>query len=242
MSLRTVIIEDEKRALNLIVDYVKQTPSLELIACFQNGVEGLSFINRNKVDLVLLDINLPDISGIELASSFADRPITIFTTANPSHALKGYEVDALDYLVKPILFPRFIKAIEKAIDKFELNQLRRKGNLRGEEPHSKNDQFMFVKVENHRSKIEFQKIRYLEAYGDYIKIHMVGDSIILTLQTMSQILEKLPQNIFVRIHRSYIINLAHVDVVEKDHVIVGNEDITIGKSFRENFLALLGKD
>lgn len=244
MKLRTVVIEDEKPALNLIVDYVGKTPSLDLVASFQSGIEGLDFINRNTIDLVLLDIHLPEISGIEIATNILTNPMIVFTTANPDYAIEGYELDVLDYLLKPIVFPRFLKAVSKAVKQFELNKLEEvetpsTHNTAETESEKPSPSFMFVKVDNRRIKQNLDEVLYIEANGDYVSIHTTQNTAILSLQTMSQVLEKLPKSSFVRIHRSYIVNLKHVDIVEKDHLLIGDLDLTIGKSYRANFLKLV---
>lgn len=244
MAIRTVIIEDERRALDLMIDYVNRTPSLELAASFQNGIEGLDYVNRNPVDLLLLDIHLREISGIDIANNLVNAPLIIITTANPSYAVEGFELDVLDYLVKPIVLPRFLKAIARAVKKIDLLEQ----EDREQKQSSRNAQVesgsfaqnsLFIKVDNRRIKLALDDIRYVEACGDYVSVHTIDGKSVLSLQTMAQVLEKLPNDMFARIHRSTIVNLNHVDVVEKDHLLIGDIDLTIGKSYRADFISLI---
>jgi DNA-binding LytR/AlgR family response regulator len=237
MTLKTVVVDDEPRALKLIVDYVNKTPSLELVAHFQNAIEALTYLNQHQVELLFLDIQMPDITGLELLDSLQTRPMVVFTTAYPEYAVEGFQLEALDYLVKPIMFPRFIKATNKALKQAELTNPQPQEVASGQPPPESG--YLFVKVDSHWTRLQLSDIRYIEGNGDYVAIHLVNKSKILSLQTLTQMMARLPDCDFYRVHRSFIVNLKHVDTVEKDHLLIGDADITIGKSYRNGFLKLI---
>lgn len=249
MSLTTVVIDDEARALSLIVDYVNKTPTLNLLASFQNAIEALEYLSQNKVDLLLLDIQMPDITGLELLQSLPVKPLVIFTTAYPEYAVEGFVLDALDYLVKPVMFPRFLKAVNKAIKQASLlnppmppAQPTPPTQVISETattPPPAESGYLFIKVDSHWTRLQLSDIRYIQGSGDYVAIHLLDNRKLLSLQTLTQMISRLPAHDFFRIHRSYIVNLNHVDTVEKDHLLIGDADLTIGKSYRSDFFKLV---
>lgn len=245
MTLKTVVIDDEKHALTLIADYVKKVPSLALVAQFQDAIQALEYLNSHHVDLLLLDIQMPDLSGMDLLNSLQMKPLVIFTTAYPEYAVQGFQLDAVDYLVKPILFPRFLKAANKATTQVKIIQQVSEGKIANTSPINdvppREQGYIFVKVDSHWERIQLAEITYIEANGDYIIIHLQNKTRLMCLQTLSQMQKRLDGADFVRIHRSYIVNLAKVDTVEKDHLVVEGEDLTISKSYRQEFLSLIGK-
>lgn len=245
MSLKTVVIDDELHALKLVTDYVAKVPSLELVAQFQDAIQALEYLSNNHIDLLFLDIQMPDISGIELLESLQVKPLVIFTTAFPEYAVQGFQLDAVDYLVKPILFPRFLKAVNKATTQVQYIQQVSEGKVTNtpqtNDVPQKEPGYIFVKVDSHWERIQLTDITYIEASGDYITIHLQNKTRLMCLQTLSQMLERLDGSDFVRVHRSYIVNLARVDTVEKDHLIIAEQDITISKGYRQEFLNLIGK-
>ncbi|MCJ8272607.1 MAG: LytTR family DNA-binding domain-containing protein [Psychrosphaera sp.] len=239
MRLKTVVVDDEARALKLIVDYVGKTPSLELVASFQNAIEALEYLNQNPVDLLLTDIQMPDITGLELLDSLQTKPMVIFTTAYPEYAVEGFQLDAVDYLVKPVMLPRFLKAANKAVKQAALlNPTPPAQTKTAAEPIAESG-YLFVKVDSHFTRLQLTNIRYIEGSGDYVAIYLADNRKLLSLQTLTQMMARLPGNDFYRVHRSYIVNLNHVDTVEKDHLLIGDADITIGKSYRGDFFRLL---
>ncbi len=245
--LKTIVVDDETRALNLIVDYVNKTPSLELVGSFQNAIEALEYLNQHPVDLLLSDIQMPDINGLELIQSLQVKPMVIFTTAYPEYAVEGFQLDALDYLVKPVMFPRFLKAANKAVKQASLLNppatqpptavISETANT----PPAAESGYLFVKVDSHWTRLQLTDIRYIEGSGDYVAIHLADQRKLLSLQTLTQMMARLPGNDFFRIHRSTIVNLNHVDTVEKDHLLIGDADLTIGKRFRAEFFKLLSE-
>lgn len=244
MSLKTVVVDDETRALSLMIDYVNKAPSLTLVASFKSSIEALEFLNNEVADLLFLDINMPDITGLELLASLEKKPLVIFTTAYPDYAVEGFELDAQDYLVKPIMFPRFLQAVNKAVNQEKLvsyaNSITNKAvSNESIASSTTGSDYIFVKVDTRWERIQLSEITYLHACGDYVAIHCLNGKKILTLQTLTQMMERLSEQGFIRVHRSYIISLAHVDVINKDHVIIDNVDITISKSYRQIFFDML---
>jgi len=245
MTFKTVVIDDESRALSLMVDYVKKIPSLQLAASFQNAIEALEYLNSHSVDILLLDIQMPDITGLELLESLQNKPLVILTTAYPEYAVEGFHLDAIDYLVKPIMFPRFLKAVNKAINQAKL--LEQKSQLTTEGTQQEKSMmppaesgYIFVKVDTRWERIQLSELTYIEGSGDYVAIHLTNNKKILSLQTLTQMMARLDGKDFVRVHRSYIVNLPLVDTIEKDHLLIGDRDITIGKSYRQDFFSLVG--
>ena len=193
--IKCVAIDDEPLALELIKEYVGQIPSLILVQTFDDGIAGAEFLRQHEIDLLFLDINMPDVSGIDLLRSLEKKPLTIFTTAYKKFAVEGFELEAIDYLVKPIEFDRFKKAVSRAVEFYQYKQSAKPAT----------NENLFVRSEYRMLKIELTEIDYIEGLEDYIKIHLAGKKPVLTLMTMKSVLEKLPGDKFKRIHRSYIV-------------------------------------
>lgn len=246
MSLKTVVIDDEVRALSLMTNYVNKVTSLTLVASFRDAIAALEFLNKEHIDILFLDIHMPDINGLELLASLKQKPIVIFTTAFPEYAVKGFQLDAQDYLVKPIMFPRFLQAANKAVNQARLISVEKQSSVnfpkveQAEVKESGQD-YIFLKVDTRWERIQLSEITYLQACGDYVEIHCLGNKKVLTLQTLTQMMERLSGKIFIRVHRSYIVNLPLVDTINKDHLIIGNVDITISKSYRQAFFERLNQ-
>ncbi len=203
MKLKCIAIDDEPLALELIKEYVGQIPELQLLQTFDDAISGGEFLRNNQVDLLFIDINMPDITGIELVRSLQQKPMTIFTTAYKKFAFDGFELDAIDYLLKPIDMDRFKKSVTKAIE-FNAYKISKK-DLLGES--------LFVRSEYKMLKVELNNIDYIEGLEDYIKIHLINDRPILTLMTLKAVIEKLPVDKFKRIHRSYIVPVKKVKAI-----------------------------
>ena len=203
MPLKCVAIDDEPLALELIKTYVARFAELEMLQVFDDAISGAEFIRKIPVDILSVDINMPDIPGLDLVRSLEERPIIIFTTAHKKFALEGFELDAIDYLLKPISFDRFSKAVKKAIE------YSRYKNQQITEPTEN----LFVYSEYRLIKIPFADIEYIESVEDYIKIHLINARPILTLMPLKKVLEKLPPEKFKRIHRSYIVAVEKVNSI-----------------------------
>jgi len=232
--MRCIIIDDEPLAIEVVESYCNALESLTVVKTFTNALVAIEFLNSNTIDLVFSDIEMPQISGIDFIKSIeVNRPLFIFTTAYPEYALEGFDLNAVDYLVKPIPFPRFIKAVNRVKELVNLNQKQIKGNVSsaGYEKQTKDD-FIFIKSEYENLKLNLSEIRFIQGLKDYLKLHLLNNSPVLTLMSFNQILEKLPESRFLRIHRSYIINIDRINSIQKNKVIIDNDRIPIGESYK----------
>jgi two-component system LytT family response regulator len=225
MPLKCVAIDDEPLALELIKTYVKRFPSLELIGVFEDAISGAEYLNQNTVDLLFLDVNMPDITGVELARSLTNSPMIIFTTAYRNYAFESYELQAIDYLLKPIDFKRFTTAVEKAIDFNSYKTAPQENN---------GDGAIYVYSEYKMVKVWLKDIIYIESMGDYLKIYQDrSDKALLTLTTMKKILEKLPENQFARIHRGFIVAIDKIKSIHNKKVQLADIELPIGDAYKD---------
>ncbi len=222
MKLTCIAIDDEPPALQLIKQYALKLPQIQLQQLFDDAVAAKEFLQQQSVDLIFIDINMPDITGLDLVRSLPNMPMVIFTTAYKNFAYEGFELDAIDYLLKPISFARFKKAVEKAMDYY-----RYKSSQQNDK-----QQYIFIRSEYRLIRINVDDILYVEGLEDYIKIHLLNERPLLTLMTMKSILEKLPADTFTRIHRSYIINTNKVKLISGKKVILApNTELPISDSY-----------
>lgn len=232
-TMKVIIVDDEPLALDVLETYIEKMPNLELVARCQNAFEANDALKQHDVDLILLDIQMPQLTGIEFVKSLSRPPAIIFTTAYPDYAVEGFELDAIDYLLKPISMDRFMKAINKAEEKINVP------SIHGE---AENENYLFVKADKKLVKVNFDDVIYIEGLKDYVIIRM-ENSRVITLQTMKSLETKLPDKFFKRIHRSYIINLSKIDAVLGNMIEVQEKGkakhIPIGKNYREDLLALV---
>ncbi len=234
MILNCIAIDDEPPALDLLCRFIGQTPFLKLSGSFSNAIESLRFINENQVDLLFLDIQMPDLSGVELARILSGRntgivPSIIFTTAFDQFALEGYKLEATDYLLKPFGYEEFVRAANKALKWAQL-----KNNHVELQPRE--DDFIYLKVEFQTVKIPCSDIIYIEGLKDYAKIHLhSSDKSILSLITLKALEEKLPKTRFMRIHKSFIVSLDKITSVTKNAVFIGKTMFTVTDQFRDEF-------
>ena len=225
--MNCIAVDDEPLALDIIESYVNKHPDLNLIARCNNAAEASEILKTRKVDLMFLDIQMPEISGLNFIKSLEQKPLFMFTTAYPDYALEGFELDAIDYLLKPIAYDRFEKGVEKAKEYYEV-----KKNKGAAETDMDND-FIFVKANQKLIKLAYSDIYYVEAFADYVKIFL-EDKKIVTLQTMKNMEKKLPSEMFSRVHRSYIVNQAKVTALSKNDVELGEIEIPIGENFKNH--------
>ncbi|PVX52082.1 LytTR family two component transcriptional regulator [Balneicella halophila] len=229
--MKCVIVDDEPLALEIIESYLDKVDALELVAKFYNPVEAIEFLSTNEVDLVFLDIQMPNLTGIELIKTIAVKPKFIFTTAYPQYALEGFDLDAVDYLVKPIPFSRFLKAVQKAR---KLYDLERNGSLEEEA-------FVFVRSDYEDIKITVKDILYIEGLKDYLKIYMKDiKTPILTLMSFSQMMTKLDNPNFLRVHRSFMVNKQHIEGVKRNKLVIADRYIPVGNTYKAEVLDELG--
>lgn len=225
-KLKCVAIDDEPLALELMEKYISKFPSLQLLQTFDDAVSGAEYLKLNQVDLLFVDINMPDITGLDLVRSLTEKPIVIFTTAYKNFAFEGFELEALDYLLKPIDLNRFTKAVEKAVEYYQY-----KHNNKSEQQQ----QSLYVYSEYRMVKINLADIEYIESMEDYVKIHTTGEAKpILTLMPLKKALEKLPADQFKRIHRSYVISVNKVKSIHNRKLKLADIELPIGDSYSES--------
>ncbi|MDE6125982.1 MAG: response regulator [Muribaculaceae bacterium] len=239
MKLRTLIIDDEPIALEKLRAYVAKIPSLELSAACQSAFEAIDFLSANEVDLVVTDINMPDLDGLDFVRSLSKAPMVVFTTAYPQYAVDSYKVSAVDYLLKPYGFADFHRAVGKAL---ELHSSRRQAPQAEQAPAAAPQAggSLFVKVDYRYIRVSLADIRYIKGYGEYLQIYVSGsDNPLLTLSSFASIKERLTDN-FVQVHRSYIVNMDHVGQIERNRVVMTPDlYIPVGDSFKAPFQAYL---
>lgn len=236
--LNCIAIDDEPSALKIIREFCSKIQSVNIIGTFTNPYEAIHTLNNNQVDLVFLDIVMPQISGLEFLKTLYNPPVVIFTTAYKEYAFEGFEYDAVDYLVKPFAFDRFLKAVNKA---FQFVKLKNPVNASNEKTLLISHRFLMVKVEYTTIRVDLNDILYIEGLKDYVKIHTEG-KLILTKTTMKNIIEKLPSESFIRVHKSYIISLEKIDMIENSRIVIGNQRIPIGESFRSSFFEVVNRN
>lgn len=234
--MKCIAIDDEPMALELISGYIKKTPFLEFVADFTNPFDAMNYLLNNSVDLVFIDINMPELSGIELLKALPLLPKVIFTTAYSEYAAESYELNAIDYLLKPVKYDRFLKGVNKAIDLLPLKK------VEFEMPINKETaiQSILLKSGSKTFKMAIDDIFYIEAAGNYMLFYTQKGKV-MTLMPMSEILKMLPSSNFVRIHKSYIISLKHLEIIEKAMVIINKTRIPIGITYREHFSSIIKK-
>lgn len=230
--MKCLVIDDEPFALDLIKRYIEKTPYIDLKGAFTNPIKAMEFLNTQEIDLIFLDINMPELSGIQLLNSLTSQPLVIFTTAYAEYGAESYEYSAVDYLLKPVKYERFLKAVNKAID---MNtKVPPSGNSEIVEKHNSEKDFVYIKSGTRHHKIKLDEVLYVEGAGNYTTFY-IGKQKILTLLKMSEVLELLPDSDFKRIHKSYIISIKHMDIIEKHQVIIRGNQIPIGVTYREMF-------
>jgi DNA-binding LytR/AlgR family response regulator len=236
--LNCIAIDDEPSALKIIREFCSKIQAVNIVGTFTNPYDAIHTINNNQVDLIFLDIVMPQISGLEFLKTLYNPPMVIFTTAFKEFAFEGFDYDAVDFLVKPIAFDRFLKAVNKA---FQLLRLKNPVIKASEETSTISQGFLMVKVEYTTIRIDLNDILYIEGLKDYVKIHTEG-KLILTKTTMKNIIEKLPSGSFLRVHKSYIISLEKIDMIENSRIVIGNQRIPIGESFRSSFFEVINRN
>jgi len=224
MVLKCIAIDDEPLALRLVSEYISRFPALQLVKTFDDAISGAEFLKTKPVDLLFIDINMPDITGIDLVRSLPVKPIVIFTTAYKNFAYEGFELEALDYILKPIDFKRFEKAVEKAIDYYRYK------NKTTNEP---SEESLYVYSEYRMVKIELSTIEYMESMEDYIKIHLTNAKTVLTLMPLKKVLEKLPADKFQRIHRSYIVPVNKIRSIQNRKVKLTDVELPVSESYQD---------
>ncbi|TKG97083.1 response regulator transcription factor [Puteibacter caeruleilacunae] len=228
--MKCIIIDDEPLALDLLEDFIQRVPFLSLQEKFNEPFDAFRYIQDNEIDLIFLDIEMPSINGVEFVKSLSQKPQIIFTTAHSHYALEGYELEITDYLIKPFLFDRFLKAVNKA---YRMQRLFSNKTKPAEQAPARQN-FILVKTGYNTVKVNLDDILYIEGLKDYIKIHLTDKSI-LTLNSLKKVQDKLPDDIFVRVHRSYIVSLARIDSIQRNRIVIGKDHIPLGENYRAAF-------
>lgn len=243
MILKCIAVDDEPLALQILVSYIQQTPSLSLVGQFSNAIEALKAIHEQDIDLIFLDIRMPDINGIELAKIVEQYRVKgnlriIFTTAFDQYALDGYKVDALDYLLKPFSFVDFSKSVAKALGYFELIRNPEQEIQKLSPPIPETEvAYIYLKFEYQLVRIAVDDIIYVESMKDYVKVFRLSeDKPLLSLTSMKSLEEKLPENKFMRIHRSYIVSLDKIKSATKNSVQIDKITIAVTDQYKDNFM------
>jgi two-component system response regulator LytT len=243
MILNCIAVDDEPLALGLVCSFIEQTPFLRLAGSFSSGVTALTMIHEQEIDLVFLDIQMPDLTGLQLARILdrqpgSNGPRVIFTTAFNNFALEGYKVDALDYLLKPFNYEEFLIAANKGRAYAELVKPVQQAPV----PNNDEEEYIFLKVEYHLVKVAIKDIIYIEGLKDYVKVYLENtDKSILTLTSLKVLEQKLSPKVFMRVHRSYIVSLEKVNSVTKNSLNIGSLSITVGEQYKEAFNAYLSR-
>jgi two-component system, LytTR family, response regulator len=243
MTINCLIVDDELLARRLLSDYVGKIPELKLIATCASAMEAQGFLQKQRIDLLFLDIQMPDVTGISLLRSLSNKPVTIFTTAYAEYAVQGYELFVLDYLLKPISFERFFQAVSRAVEYINLLHTKTFPPNAGVEALPAGDisnEYIFVKSDYKIHKIAHSDIDVIEAYGEYILIYS-GRQKIMTLGQMGKMEQMLPKPDFVRVHRSFIVNFSKIDAIQGGTIYIGERQVPLSKGYRDAFMELVQK-
>ncbi len=238
MKLRCIAIDDEPLALRQMSSYIEQTPFLQLVAGCRDAFEATAKIHELEPDLLFVDINMPGLNGLEMVQSLNYPCMVIFTTAYSQYALEGFRVDAVAYLLKPISYPDFLKAANKAQKIYDANHKQPVA-----ETLSGNDEGLFVKSEYRIIRIRFNEIKYIEGMREYVRIHLTEGKPIMTLLSMKALEEKLPTRQFMRVHRSFIVNLNKINVIERNRIVFDHDVyIPVGEQYKDTFQEYVEKN
>lgn len=234
--IKTITIDDEPLALQLVEGYIEKTPGLILVGKFDNPLDAIDFMNEENIDLIFVDIQMPDLNGIEFTRALEKGPKVIFTTAYEKYALEGFRLDVVDYLLKPFSYEEFLKAVNKAKKLIKLEQ----AVLNRIEA---DNEFLFLKSEYKIKRINFNDILYIEGLKDYIKVYTQHEpKPILSLTSLKLLESKLPGSKFMRVHRSFIVNLTKIHTIERSRIIFGKTYIPVSEQYKEKFQDFLNKN
>ena len=235
MNIRCLAIDDEPLALRQIGSYIKKTPFLETVSLCNSAFDAMSVIKDGKIDLIFVDINMPDLSGLDFIRSLTQKPFVIITTAYSEYAVEGFRLDVVDYLLKPIGYKDFLTAVNRVKERIDLMISRNEaGNF--QQDH------LFVKSGYKLVKIEVSQIKYIEGMHEYVRIHMVNDKPVMTLTSLKSIEDHLPADKFLRVHRSFIVNTERIKVIERNRIVFDNVYIPVSDQYRARFQDFLNKN
>ena len=243
--IRCIAIDDEPLALSIIENFCNKIPSINLVASLSNGIEAIEMLKTEQIDLIFIDINMPHLSGIEVVRMLENPPLIIFTTAYQNYALTGFELSALDYILKPFSFDRFFIAVNKAqkqlglIHDASVSSTYAASGVMGAMGDCSAD-YIMVKSDYSVIKVPFADTLYIEGLKDYVKIHLLNKGVV-TKSTMKNIQERLPSN-FMRVHRSFVVNLDYIERIENNHIVIGKNKIPLGNQYKEPFFVIIDKN
>ena len=227
--IKCLTIDDEPLALNKMASYISKTPFLELVGACRSGYEAMDLISKTKIDLMFVDINMPDINGLDFVKTLHNKPQIIFTTAFSEYAIEGFKLDALDYLLKPIGYNEFLKAANKARNHFESVIAEQVSKISANE-------YLFIKADSKIARISFDDIIYIEGMREYVRIHLISGKPLMPLISLRSLEEQLPADRFMRVHRSYIVNLERIITVEHNRIVFeGKVFIPVSEQYKETF-------
>lgn len=236
MTIKCVVVDDEPLALSVLERYIRMTPNLQLVEKFTNPVKAFKFLNDNEIDLLFVDIQMPDLNGFELVNNLKIKPVFIFTTAFSEYALDGFKADALDYLLKPIDFPEFTKAVNKAMEWIDV-----KSEKNSQFKATK--EFLFIKSEYKIIRINFSEITYIQGMSEYVKIHLSNRKPIMSLLSLKSLETQLPENNFMRVHKSYIVNLQKINTIERNEIVYEDGTIIpVSQQYKSQFQEFIEKN
>jgi len=233
--VRCIAVDDEPLALDIIADYVAKVPELSLVASTTNAIEALTLVQNGEVDLVFLDVQMPELTGIQFLKIINGKCDVILTTAYPQYALDGYELNVVDYLLKPIAFDRFYRSIQKVLS----NKVSKTPPVAVASQPDATVDFIFVKTEHKIQRVDLDDVLYIEGLKDYISIYTAAERIV-TLQNMKKMEDILPANRFVRVHRSYIVALDKIASIERGRIFIEDKVIPVGDTYRDTFYKFIG--
>jgi len=230
-----IAIDDEPLALRQITSYIEKTPFLELKESFEGPIDAITYLQTNTIDLMFVDINMPDINGLDFVKSLENPPKIIFTTAYSEYAVEGFRVDAIDYLLKPIDYATFLKASNKAKSWFDVHE-------KQPEQLQANEDFLFIKSEYKIVRIKLDDIKYIEGMREYIRIHLVNEKPIMTLLSMKAMEAQLANKNFMRVHRSFIVNLNKITTIERNRIVFDKVYIPVSEQYKGKFQQFVEKN
>ncbi len=243
--LRCIAIDDEPLAIRQIKNYIERNENLSLASTFSNAIDAQEWLSSNSVDLIFVDINMPELSGVDFVRSLENGPMVIFTTAYSEYAVEGFRLEAIDYLLKPFSYGDFEHAVKRAASLFELMQLKENKTIteqsvdEEEDDTTSNREFISIRADHKTSLIRLSNIVYIESEGEYVRMYLSDDTKIVTLFRLKNMENTLPSSNFMRVHRSYIVNLDYITGYTKGRVFLSNNEyVPIGENYKEAFMAI----
>ncbi len=229
-QIKVLIIDDEFPARKLLSEYVSKIPNLTLCGACEDAMDAIKVMQQQPVDLILSDIQMPELSGLDFIRSLKEKPMVIFTTAYSEYAIDSYDLDAVDYLLKPIAFPRFMQAINKVVERMK---------AKSAIPYKAEKDFFMVKADYKLYRIDYADLLYIEGQSEYVTFHMKDEKKVTAYYSLKKLEEELPSNEFVRIHKSYIVAISKIESVEGNMLTVAGQKLAIGKNYKDSFLEML---